>query len=824
MQGNGRFDSLYFESALAEDYDAAEDRSWQPALELGEEGYLSAESYAPQDDEDPRFLGEVQSAEHEAAAASDAEWLEAEWLEAPAGSGAGETIEAFCERLGREWSQRLKGEPSADAMRRGLLRDHEDTLAAARLRWRGKAGTPDLWERVTRAWMVGREEAMRFKTEGGRGGASVDLAPPAARVPLVADRLVGGSLDSVDRKGRSIAGAKVAPFTLRFARALRGRHKTVGMTNYPRHGGGAFNDRGYSLDLWLSGTDARGFYRHDEAVRLLRAIDAAARAVDAQWRVIYNDFAVADAINRELGRRHVIFKGDVRRNKAKQVTGLNWHGPAPLLLHFHLDVAPRSGVDEGEAEGFGEAVQSGGCGCAKCRGRVESAWLQEDEDWNGEEEEWQVEQFGADGEDEEEAFEPEDEAYGEDEEEATDLASAGLTDAEYKAIRITSALETGKPGGFDGLTGNGDGQGISFGLVNWTIGTGSLQPLLRDFAREQPARWAAVFGGEAERFRTLIQASGADALKRQLRFAQQEMNATRPGRKGTVWYVRQPWRDHFGRLAADPAFRAIQIRHVRPMLAKADDYCRRFGLKSEMAFTFMYDAVASHGGAWLTKKFADGKRRRQLLLDQKLRERGAGATPLAEGDLLLLIADVIGATVRPKYAAQARRRKRWFVVPDEEQERKRGLTGLRPRPDIPYALSRPEQAQQEEELAWLAYEEGEDFSTGEDDEDLTGEQEAFETDFAPDHEDEWQPSQAFEEALEDAVAEYGLDTFYDEEAGCGAPFPDHCSGYAPGYEARIRRAGTAKGEVMDRTEGDRTERLALQFRDYDVNAYLPGTK
>ena len=37
------------------------------------------------------------------------------------------------------------------------------------------------------------------------------------------------------------------------------------------------------------------------------AVDKAAAAVGARWRVIYNDFEVADAINREFGRRHVIF-------------------------------------------------------------------------------------------------------------------------------------------------------------------------------------------------------------------------------------------------------------------------------------------------------------------------------------------------------------------------------------------------------------------------------------------------------------------------------------------------------------------------------------
>src|SRR5262249_7075249 len=126
----------------------------------------------------------------------------------------------------------------------------------------------------------------------------------------------------------------------------------VQMSNYRGHGGGAFLDRGYSLDLFLPGRDARGFYKRDDAIRLVRAIAAAARAANANWRIIYNDFFVAAAINREFPRTHVVFVGGVRRDRAKRVNGLNWHGPDPLILHFHLDLAPATGAPLTETEAF----------------------------------------------------------------------------------------------------------------------------------------------------------------------------------------------------------------------------------------------------------------------------------------------------------------------------------------------------------------------------------------------------------------------------------------------------------------------------------------
>jgi peptidoglycan hydrolase-like protein with peptidoglycan-binding domain len=243
-----------------------------------------------------------------------------------------ESLNAFATRLGAEWSRRKGGKPSADEKRDALLSDYEDTLKGARLRF----GTKYSEEAIRRAWMISREEEMRFQTELS-GGPLGDFGAPARRVELVSHASIGGS----DK-------APVAPMMIRFVSDLRRRYGPgASVGTYRGHGGGSFNDRGYSLDLFLSGRDARGFYRRDDALRLLRAVDGAAKAMPAKWRMIYNDFSVADAMNRETGRRNVIFVGSTRKDKNKRVLGLNWHGPDPLILHFHLDLAPLPGA-EGE--------------------------------------------------------------------------------------------------------------------------------------------------------------------------------------------------------------------------------------------------------------------------------------------------------------------------------------------------------------------------------------------------------------------------------------------------------------------------------------------
>lgn len=274
------------------------------------------------------------------------------------------------------------------------------------------------------------------------------------------------------------------------------------------------------------------------------------------------------------------------------------------------------------------------------------------------------------------------------EEHESGLAGGGLTRAEWRAVEITSLFETGKRGGFYGLSGNFDGQGLSFGLVNWNIGTGSLQPLLRDFAKQHPMRWVWVFGTDAPRFFHLIAGKDKQAQKEQHRFAIEQMNSVSTGPGGKrIWTVRQPWVGYFRRLSEDPAFQQIQVRYVRELLACAGDYCRQFRLTSEQAFCFMFDAVASHGKSWLRRKFS-GVEKRRLLVDQALKTLAArfGAGRVPESEVLLAIADVLATTSAQRWADKVRSRKRWFVT--GRHPRGRELDALKPRSDVPYSTSK----------------------------------------------------------------------------------------------------------------------------------------
>jgi hypothetical protein len=230
----------------------------------------------------------------------------------------GEDVRAFASRLGALWSKRRGGKPSAEALRDWLLEGHRATLTGASARFKNRY--PE--SAITRAWMISVEQQMQFQLDSGSLKSLRGFSPPSAPVVRTASPLVGGS----DKE-------KVAPVVVRFVRELQQRFPTFSADTYRGHGGGAFAGQGYSLDLYLkSGRDERGFFKPKAAVEFLRAVGAAAQAAGLEWRVLYNDFSVANVINRETGVQRVFFIGSAN------ASGLNWHGPHPLILHFHLDL------------------------------------------------------------------------------------------------------------------------------------------------------------------------------------------------------------------------------------------------------------------------------------------------------------------------------------------------------------------------------------------------------------------------------------------------------------------------------------------------------
>lgn len=168
-----------------------------------------------------------------------------------------------------------------------------------------------------------------------------------------------------------------------------------------------------------------------------------------------------------------------------------------------------------------------------------------------------------------------------------------------KIFRLTAAFEGGA--GYATLSGDFDGQGISFGAMQWNLGMGTLQRLLLAIHKAGPATFercltqpvaAAPYNGKPVNL--------APDLLRVCR----ELGAPNRRAEAVAWARERQdgrgrllphWTAAFKALAAEPGFQAIQRQYAGPYLTRAAGYLPRFGLKSQRAAALMFDITIQCG-------------------------------------------------------------------------------------------------------------------------------------------------------------------------------------------------------------------------------------
>jgi hypothetical protein len=159
-------------------------------------------------------------------------------------------------------------------------------------------------------------------------------------------------------------------------------------------------------------------------------------------------------------------------------------------------------------------------------------------------------------------------------------------DLARRCLALTGAFETGTgfPDCFCGISGDFDGMGISFGVLQWNFGQGSLQPLLKEMIEQHPAVAHDVFGPQLDALHTALGAD-KDELMAFARSVQHPVKHT----------VFEPWRGLARTLGRTPEFQAIQARHASDKFQRGLQMCADHGLKSERAAALMFDIVVQNG-------------------------------------------------------------------------------------------------------------------------------------------------------------------------------------------------------------------------------------
>jgi hypothetical protein len=151
---------------------------------------------------------------------------------------------------------------------------------------------------------------------------------------------------------------------------------------------------------------------------------------------------------------------------------------------------------------------------------------------------------------------------------------------ELRCLALSSSFETGTmpPECFCGVTGDFDGQGISFGALQWNLGQGTLQPLLTDVFAEHTDLCRDIFHEHFD----VITALSSSSRPEQLAFARSIQNLAK-------FRISEPWHGMLRQLGLTPEFQKIQATHARKIFAKAQSMCTEFGLTTERGVALMFD-------------------------------------------------------------------------------------------------------------------------------------------------------------------------------------------------------------------------------------------
>ncbi len=168
----------------------------------------------------------------------------------------------------------------------------------------------------------------------------------------------------------------------------------------------------------------------------------------------------------------------------------------------------------------------------------------------------------------------------------TQAPAAGMLDlpVAQRCLALTGSFETGcaVPDCYCGLTGDFDGQGISFGVLQWNIGQGSLQPLLCEMLSRSPDVIANVFHDRLAELKAMLQ----QPLAAQLAWARSIQDRAR---------VFEPWKGLFRALGRTPEFQAVELEHANQTYSRALAMCSQYGLASERAAALMFDICVQNG-------------------------------------------------------------------------------------------------------------------------------------------------------------------------------------------------------------------------------------
>ncbi len=155
-----------------------------------------------------------------------------------------------------------------------------------------------------------------------------------------------------------------------------------------------------------------------------------------------------------------------------------------------------------------------------------------------------------------------------------------------RCLALTGAFETSMafPDCYGGLTGDFDGQGISYGVLQWNIGQGTVQPLFADMLAAHQSVIENIFHDHLDALTNML----AAPRKAQLAWARsiQDPNSHR---------VFEPWKGLLEALGRTAEFQAVETAHAERIHQDALALCRSYQVSTERALALLFDICVQNG-------------------------------------------------------------------------------------------------------------------------------------------------------------------------------------------------------------------------------------
>lgn len=156
------------------------------------------------------------------------------------------------------------------------------------------------------------------------------------------------------------------------------------------------------------------------------------------------------------------------------------------------------------------------------------------------------------------------------------------------AIPITVQFETGYSGenvqkAYSRVTGNFDGAGISFGIIQYNFGQDTLQPILNEMIVSEPDTMSEIFGNNYEKLKEKLYGEKEDLLK-------WATEISTPDKTTLI----SPWKEYFEKLGENNTCQNIQKNHLDTYWKRAiDPICKNYGLKTYRGFAVAFDIAVN---------------------------------------------------------------------------------------------------------------------------------------------------------------------------------------------------------------------------------------